>query len=207
MERNPYALCHSVRANATRRHAFMEYFGGHFIRFDRVSILQNGAFLGHFFKSKIAYPPLRPVLGGVVIAVAVWALGTTKYIGLGIPTIVASFQQELPAYDFLLKLLFTTFTLGAGFKGGEVTPLFFIGAALGNALSLFIPLPMALLVGMGFVAVFSGATNTPIACTLMGIELFGTDCGVFVGLACVVAFLFSGHSGIYSSQVVEGSKH
>ncbi len=164
-------------------------------------------FWGTFFKSKIAYPPLRPVLGGVVIAIAVWALGTTKYIGLGIPTIVASFQQELPAYDFLLKLLFTTFTLGTGFKGGEVTPLFFIGAAFGNALALFIPLPMALLAGMGFVAVFSGATNTPIACTLMGIELFGADCGVFVGLACIVAFLFSGHSGIYSSQIVEGSKH
>lgn len=164
-------------------------------------------FWGTFFRQNITYPPLRPVVGGAVIALAVWGMGTTKYIGLGVPTIVASFQKSLPAYDFLLKLLFTTFTLGAGFKGGEVTPLFFIGAALGNALALFIPLPMALLAGIGFVAVFSGATNTPIACTLMGIELFGADCGVFVGLACVVAYLFSGHSGIYSSQVAEGAKH
>jgi H+/Cl- antiporter ClcA len=164
-------------------------------------------FWGDFFKSKIAYPPLRPVVGGVCIAVAVWLLATTKYIGLGVPTIVASFHEPLLPYDFLLKLLFTTFTLGAGFKGGEVTPLFFIGAALGNTLSLFIPLPMALLAGMGFVAVFSGATNTPIACTLMGIELFGAECGVFVGLASVVAYLFSGHSGIYGSQVVKSPKH
>ncbi len=164
-------------------------------------------FWGTFFRKNISYPPLRPVVGGAVIAMAVWGMGTTKYIGLGVPTIVASFQESLPTYDFLLKLLFTTFTLGAGFKGGEVTPLFFIGAALGNALALFIPLPMALLAGMGFVAVFSGATNTPIACTLMGIELFGADCGVSVGLACVVAYLFSGHSGIYNSQVVEGAKH
>lgn len=164
-------------------------------------------FWGNFFKSKIAYPPLRPVVGGVFIAVAVWALGTTKYIGLGVPTIVASFHEPLPAYDFLLKLLFTTFTLGAGFKGGEVTPLFFIGATLGNALALFVPLPFPLLAGMGFVAVFSGATNTPIACTLMGIELFGAECGVFVGLASVVAYLFSGHSGIYSAQVTETPKH
>lgn len=164
-------------------------------------------FWGNFFKSKITYPPLRPVVGGVFIAVAVWALGTTKYIGLGVPTIVASFHEPLPAYDFLLKLLFTTFTLGAGFKGGEVTPLFFIGATLGNALALFVPLPFPLLAGMGFVAVFSGATNTPIACTLMGIELFGAECGVFVGLASVVAYLFSGHSGIYSAQVTETPKH
>lgn len=164
-------------------------------------------FWGNFFKSKIAYPPLRPVVGGVFIAVAVWALGTTKYIGLGVPTIVASFHEPLPAYDFLLKLLFTTFTLGAGFKGGEVTPLFFIGATLGNALALFVPLPFPLLAGMGFVAVFSGATNTPIACTLMGIELFGAECGVFVGLASVIAYLFSGHSGIYSAQVTETPKH
>jgi H+/Cl- antiporter ClcA len=160
-----------------------------------------------FFKKKIAYPPLRPVVGGAFISVAVWALGTTKYIGLGIPTIVASFHNPLPAYDFLLKLLFTTFTLGAGFKGGEVTPLFFIGAALGNALAIFVPLPMALLAGMGFVAVFSGATNTPIACTLMGIELFGVECGVFVGLASVIAYLFSGNAGIYGSQITKTSKH
>ncbi|WP_207505071.1 voltage-gated chloride channel family protein [Telluribacter humicola] len=164
-------------------------------------------FFGDVFKAKISYPPLRPVFGGVVLAVVVYLLGTTKYIGLGIPTIVAAFSEPLPPYDFLLKILLTTFTLGAGFKGGEVTPLFFIGATLGNALSLFIPLPVALLAGMGFVAVFAGATNTPIACTIMGIELFGIECGVFVGIACVTAYLFSGHTGIYSSQVVGSPKH
>ncbi len=98
-------------------------------------------------------------------------------------------------------------TLGAGFKGGEVTPLFYTGATLGNMLSGFIPLPMALLAGMGFVAVFSGATNTPLSCTLMGMELFGAECGVYVGLACVLAYLFSGHSGIYGSQVIGSPKH
>ncbi|MFI2741538.1 voltage-gated chloride channel family protein [Zhouia sp. PK063] len=162
---------------------------------------------GVLFKGKINYPPLRPVIGGVIIAGAVFALGTTKYIGLGVPTIVEAFNNKLMPYDFAMKILFTSFTLGAGFKGGEVTPLFYIGAALGNALIWFIPLPMGLLAGMGFVAVFSGATNTPIACTLMGIELFGADCGMYVGVACVVAYLFSGHSGIYSSQIVGSPKH
>jgi H+/Cl- antiporter ClcA len=94
-----------------------------------------------------------------------------------------------------------------GFKGGEVTPLFFIGATLGNALVWFIPLPMPVLAGMGFVAVFSGATNTPIACTLMGIELFGADMAPYLGIACVTAYLFSGHTGIYTSQIIGSPKH
>ncbi len=164
-------------------------------------------FWGNFFKRIIKYPPLRPVIGGVVIAAAVYLIGTTRWIGLGVPVIVESFEQQLPFTDFLLKILFTSFTLGAGFKGGEVTPLFFTGAALGSALSLFIPLPVALLAGMGFVAVFSGATNTPIACTLMGIELFGAEAGVFIGIACVTAYLFSGHTGIYGEQIIGSPKN
>jgi H+/Cl- antiporter ClcA len=168
---------------------------------------QSTHFWNRFFKAKISYAPLRPFVGGIVIAAAVFAMGSTQYIGLGIPTIVAAFSEDLDWYAFLLKIAFTSFTLGAGFKGGEVTPLFFVGATLGNALVWFIPLPVALLAGMGFVAVFAGATNTPIACTLMGIELFGAECGVFVGIACVVAYFFSGHTGIYGSQVIGSPKH
>ncbi len=159
------------------------------------------------FNSRIKYPPLRPVVGGIMVALLVFAIGTTKYIGLGIPTIVDAFSEDLPWYDFLAKIGMTSLTLGAGFKGGEVTPLFYTGATLGNALSGIIPLPVALLAGMGFVAVFAGATNTPLACTLMGIELFGEASGVFVGLACVTAYLFSGHAGIYSSQIIGSPKH
>ncbi|WP_139956882.1 voltage-gated chloride channel family protein [Flavicella sediminum] len=163
----------------------------------------------HWFQniaSKIKYPPLRPFIGGIIIALCIFLLGTTKYIGLGIPTIVEAFETPLPYYDFAIKILLTTFTIGVGFKGGEVTPLFFIGATLGNALALFLPLPMALLAGMGFVAVFSGATNTPIACTIMGIELFGMEAGVFIAIACVTAYLFSGNTGIYSSQIIGSAK-
>jgi len=115
-------------------------------------------------------------------------------------------QSVLP-YDFVLKLLFTAFTLGAGFKGGEVTPLFFIGATLGNALAWMLPLPMSLLAGMGFVAVFAGATNTPIACIVMGIELLGIESGIYIGLACVAEYLFSGHRSICSAQSVQTPKH
>ena len=164
-------------------------------------------FWAEIFKKGFKYAPLRPVVGGAMVAILVYFVGTTKYIGLGVPTIVEAFSTELPWYDFLAKIGFTSLTLGAGFKGGEVTPLFYTGATLGNMLSGFIPLPMALLAGMGFVGVFSGATNTPLSCTLMGIELFGAESGVYVGLACVVAYLFSGHSGIYGSQVIGSPKH
>jgi H+/Cl- antiporter ClcA len=163
--------------------------------------------IGVVLKSKIKFPPFRPVVGGIVVAVAVFAIGTTKYIGLGVPTIVDAFSMDLPAYDFLVKIIFTAVTLGAGFKGGEVTPLFFIGATLGNALSYVLPLPTGLLAGMGFVAVFAGATNTPLACTIMALELFGVECGPYIAIACVIAYLFSGHRGIYGSQIIGQSKH
>lgn len=161
---------------------------------------------GKIFSKYITFPQLRPFVGGIIIAVAVFFIGTTKFIGLGIPTIVNSFETEQLMYVFLLKILFTGFTLGCGFKGGEVTPLFFIGATLGSFLSLYVPLPTALLAGMGFVAVFSGATHTPIACTVMGMELFGVEGGLFIGIACFVSYLFSGMTGIYATQIVGGVK-
>lgn len=164
-------------------------------------------FWGRLFSKTIQYAPLRPFVGGLILAIAIYFIGTTKYIGLGIPTLVESFSTTNEWYDFLLKILFTGFTLGAGFKGGEVTPLFFIGATLGSALSLLVPLPIALLAGLGFVAVFSGATHTPIACTIMGMELFGVESGLFIGIACVVAYFSSGSMGIYHSQIVKGAKH
>ncbi len=158
-------------------------------------------------KKTVPYPPFRPMIGGAVVALLVWWMGTTKYIGLGIPTIQEAFRGPLPSWDFAAKFLMTVLTLGAGFKGGEVTPLFFIGAALGNTLSQILPLPLPLLAGMGFVAVFAGAANTPWACTLLGIELFGPEAALYVGIACVVSYLFSGHTGIYHSQRVGSSKH
>jgi H+/Cl- antiporter ClcA len=159
--------------------------------------------IGHFLRSRILYAPLRPVAGGLLVTLTVFAIGTAhtaKYLGLGIPTILASFDHKLPVYDWAVKTLFTAVTLGSGFKGGEVTPLFYIGSTLGNALSHILPLPSSLLAGMGFVAVFAGAANTPIASTLMAVELFGAEAGAYAAIACVFSYLFSGHAGIYSAQ-------
>lgn len=165
--------------------------------------------LSAFMKRRITYPPLRPLFGGIVIALAVWLLGASaqRYIGLGIPTIVEAFAAPLAPWDFAGKMLFTIASLGSGFKGGEVTPLFYIGAALGNALAPLLHLPFSMLTGIGFVAVFAGAANTPLASTIMAIELFGPEIGPFAALACVVAYLFSGHTGIYHAQRVGHSKH
>ena len=149
-----------------------------------------------------------PAIGGMIIIVFTWALNTTDYLGLGVTSkdpsgvsIVNAFHAGgSDTWSWLWKLLFTAITLGMGFKGGEVTPLFFIGATLGNTLALLLGAPVDLFAGLGFIAVFAGATNTPIACTLMGAELFGTEHILYFAVACFTAYYFSGHSGIYKAQ-------
>jgi H+/Cl- antiporter ClcA len=156
--------------------------------------------LSTWMKQRVAYAPLRPMLGGAVVAGAVLTFGADRYIGLGIPVMLEAFTQPLPATDFLGKMAFTIASLGTGFKGGEVTPLFYIGATLGNALAPLLHAPFALLAAVGFVAVFAGAANAPLASTLMAMELFGAEVGLFAALACTTSYMCSGHAGIYRSQ-------
>ena len=163
--------------------------------------------LNAWIKQKISYAPLRPFIGGVVIILLTYLIGSDRYIGLGISTIVESFNQPIPGYDFLGKMIMTLTSLSSGFKGGEVTPLFYIGSTLGNALAPVLNLPFGMLAGIGFVAVFAGAANTPIASAIMAIELFGAEIGVYAFIACVISYLFSGTSGIYKSQRSDSSKH
>jgi len=167
-------------------------------------------YIGKILKAlfaKIKFEPMRPFIGGIIIALFIVVANSTKYIGLGIPTIIDAFNMPAGHFDFALKILLTSLTLSAGFKGGEVTPLFFIGATLGNILIWFIPLPMALLAGMGFVAVFAGATHCVIASIIMGMELFGIQAGIYVGLASIVAYFASGMNGIYSAKLKIGAKY
>lgn len=158
-------------------------------------------------KRHVAYAPLRPLLGGIVIAAVLWFADAWRYAGLGIPVIVEAFAQPVPPWDFAAKGALTVASLATGFKGGEVTPLFYIGATLGNALAPLLHQPVGWLAALGFVGVFAGAANTPLACTLMAMELFGAPIGVFAALACVASYLCSGHTGIYASQRVGHPKH
>ncbi len=160
----------------------------------------------HATFNKVKFLYLRPVLGGLLIVALYLILGTDRYLGLGTETIVESFKQKLPVDDFIFKTLFTTISLGSGFKGGEVTPLFFIGSTLGNSLSHILNLPMDLMAAMGFVAVFSGASNTPITSSLLALELFGAPSGIYTMTACLLSYIVSGHKSIYSSQKVETRK-
>ena len=166
--------------------------------------------LKRWWKQILPYPWLVPVAGGLVIIGLVWLTGTTDYLGLGVTTangqgvsIVSAFHEGGASHwSWLWKILFTIVTLSAGFKGGEVTPLFFIGATLGNTLAWLLGAPVDLFAGLGFIAIFAGATNTPLACTVMGVELFGGEHILYFAIACFTAYFFSGHSGIYSAQKI-----
>lgn len=160
------------------------------------------------FKTTLCNPYIIVVVGGLLVILAVHLLGVTDYIGLGVypsrdggVSITSAFQPGgAEWYSWLVKLILTSITLAAGFKGGEVTPLFFVGATLGNTLAWLLGAPVELFAALGFLAVFAAATNTPLACTVMGIELFGADHMLYFAIACFTAYYFSGHTGIYASQ-------
>lgn len=143
---------------------------------------------------------LRIVIGAFIVLSLIVLLDVPNLSGLGLSTIVASFNDSQPVYYFFLKILLTVITLTAGFKGGEVTPLFFIGATLGSVLVWVLPLPISLLAALGLIAVFAGASNAPISSIIMGAELFGFNIFFYLLLACAMAFLFSGFTGIYSAH-------
>jgi H+/Cl- antiporter ClcA len=151
---------------------------------------------------------LIPVFGGLLIIGLTMAIGKPDYLSLGVDaehpgavTIPSAFNAGgSDTWSWLWKTIYTSVTLGTGFKGGEVTPLFYIGATLGNTLSGLLNAPVGLFAALGFIAVFAGATNTPLACTFMGVELFGGEHALLYAVACFTAYFFSGHSGIYSSQ-------
>jgi H+/Cl- antiporter ClcA len=151
---------------------------------------------------------LRMALGGALVVLMWRASGTSDYLGLGVPTIVRAFSDPaLPSYAFALKLVFTAVTLAAGFLGGEVTPLFFVGAALGNALAQPLALPLDLAAGVGMAAVFACASNTPLALSIMAIELIGGHAFPHAMIVCVVAYLLSGQRSIYPAQRLLRRKH
>jgi H+/Cl- antiporter ClcA len=151
-----------------------------------------------------------PVVGGLVVIGLTFLIGKPDYLSLGIEseypgavTIPSAFRVGgADTWSWLWKTIYTAVTLGTGYKGGEVTPLFYIGATLGNTLSGLMNAPVSLFAALGFISVFAGATNTPLACTVMGVELFGGEHTLLFAVACVTAYFFSGHSGIYSSQQI-----
>lgn len=150
---------------------------------------------------------LRMFAGGVAVIGLFHLAGTADYLGLGVPTIERAFVDAgLPVESFAWKLVFTAVTLGAGFLGGEVTPLFFMGATLGNVLARVLDIPIPLGAGVGMAALFAASSNAPLALSVMAVEILGANAFPHVVLVASVAYVLTGHRGIYPAQRVVYSK-
>ncbi len=161
----------------------------------------------HTCQRWITYPPVRPLLAGVLLILLYWLEGSYQYDGLGLQYIQQALVQQGEWHVPLYKGFFTALTVGSGFKGGEFIPLVYIGSTLGSALAQILPVAAPFLAALGFAAVFGGASNTPIACSLMATEIFGLQIAPYALLACFMSYYFSGHSGIYRSQIIYARKH
>jgi H+/Cl- antiporter ClcA len=152
--------------------------------------------------------PVRMFVGGVVVVMMWQLLGDSDYLGLGVPTIVRAFgDPSLPSWAFAAKIVFTAVTLASGFLGGEVTPLFFVGATLGAVMARLTGLPIELGAGVGLAAVFGAGANAPLALSIMAVELLGFNVLPHVFVVTAIAFLLAGHRGIYLAQRVARTKY
>ncbi|MFZ2455103.1 MAG: chloride channel protein [Candidatus Altiarchaeia archaeon] len=148
------------------------------------------------------WEPMKGVVGGIFL-VFLTLLVSAKYLGLGIPQITSALQGEkMMWYDFALKSLYTSITLNFGGSGGIITPIFFIGSTAGNVFAQFMSLDIATFSAIGLVSVLAGAANTPIAASIMAVELFGPEIGPYAALACIISFLMTGHRSVYPSQTL-----
>ena len=157
--------------------------------------------------TRLPNPWLRVVAGGVAVVALTYLCGTTDYNGAGMEIITAAVEQgQARPLAFLLKILFTSITLAAGFKGGEVVPSFFVGAVFGCAVGPLLGIPAGFAAAIGLVAVFCGAVNGPLASIFLSVELFGDGGLLYFGLACGISYMLSGYNGLYSSQKILYSK-
>ncbi len=162
----------------------------------------------HLLKRRLPNPWARAFAGGCIVIALTLLCGTTDYNGAGMHVITAAVEEGGTAHPaaFLLKLLFTAVTLGAGFKGGEVVPSFFVGATFGCAAGPLLGLPAGFAAALGLVSVFCGAVNCPLASIVLSVELFGSEGLLYFSLACCLTYLLSSYNGLYSSQIILHSK-
>ena len=147
------------------------------------------------------WAPLKGLLGGAVLIVLTLFL-STRYLGLGLETIEASLAgAHIVWYAFAAKIVFTCITLTFGGSGGMVTPIFFIGSTFGSLLAVLLGVDPATFAAIGMVALLAGAANTPIAASILAVELFGPSIAPYAAVACVASFLMTGHRSVYPSQI------
>ncbi len=155
----------------------------------------------HLFNKAFKNPYIKTTVGAVIIIALTAIVGSFKYNGGGMETIVAVFEHStVETWAFLLKMLFTVVTVAAGFKGGEIVPTLFIGTTLGSLLAVVVGLPVPLSAAIGLCAMFCSVTNCPLATIILAIELFGSEGAIFYAIAVAISFLLSGKFSLYSSQ-------
>lgn len=160
-----------------------------------------------YLKKYIKNSYLRAFTGGLAIVVLTLLVGSTRYNGAGMDVITSAMEGNAFGYDFILKIIFTAITLGAGFKGGEIVPSFFIGATFGCFAGSLIGLDPTLSAALGLLGVFCGVTNCPLASIVLGVELFGSQGLLYYCMVCAVSYMLSGYSGLYNAQGMLYSKY
>ncbi|HOM26013.1 MAG TPA: chloride channel protein [bacterium] len=167
-----------------------------FLLIETMRLFKNLSYRIHLWK------PLKGLIGGFILIILTFIF-STQYLGLGFEIIKSAIEgKEVLPFAFILKIIFTSITLNFGGSGGVITPIFFIGATSGSAFTNLIGLDKTTLSSIGLVSILSGATNTPIASSIMAIELFGPDIAPYAALSCIISFLITGHRSIYPSQIL-----
>lgn len=159
----------------------------------------------HLLKRTLKNPYLRVAVGAAVL-IGLTLLTNGDYNGAGMEVIGWAIAGQADPWAWVWKLLFTAITIGCGFKGGEVVPSFFVGAAFGCVAAGWLGLPAGFGAAMGLVSVFCGAVNCPLASIILSVELFGSGDLLYFAMACSISYLISGYCGLYSSQTILYSK-
>lgn len=160
----------------------------------------------HKLFKKIKNHALRAAAGGAIVVLLTLIVGDYTYNGTGGDMIVSAFTKSPFFAAFLIKMVFTAITLGSGFKGGEIFPVFFIGSSFGSVFAPLLGLDCSVGAAVGMIAIFCGVTNCPIASMLLSIELFGGEGIGMYALVCAVSYMLSGYGGLYSEQKILYSK-
>lgn len=161
----------------------------------------------HHMYDKIPNRAASAFIGGLIVIALTYVFGTRDYNGAGMDVINRAVAGEARPEAFLLKMILTAFTLGAGFKGGEIVPTLFVGATFGNIAGGLLGIGSSLGAGLGMAALFCGVTNCPITSVFLSIELFGHEGLLYYAIACAVSYRLSGYYGLYSAQKIVYSKH
>ena len=151
-------------------------------------------------KNAISNAYLRTIICSIVLIGATFLLGTYDYNGAGMEIVERAMTGKADTFAFILKILFTVVSLAAGFKGGEIVPTFFVGATFGCVVAPLIGLDPTLGAAIGFVALFCGVVNCPLASLLLSVEVFGTSGLIFFAVCCGISYVLSGYFSLYSSQ-------